>query len=52
MRLLKKDLSYSKFEHPDLENEPSLAEASFDRLSNLYDVIQSLDATHRIPLIL
>ena len=52
MRLLKKDSSYSKFEHPDLENEPSLAEESVERLSNLYDVIQSLDDTHRIPLIL
>lgn len=52
MRLLKKDSSYSKFEHPDLENEPSLAEESVERLTNLYDVIQSLDDTHRIPLIL
>ena len=52
MRLLKKDAPYSKFEHPDLENEPSLAEESFDSLSDLYDVIQSLDDAHRIPLIL
>jgi RNA polymerase sigma factor (sigma-70 family) len=52
MRLLKKDSSYSKFEHPDLENEPSLAVESFDTLSDLYDVIQSLDDAHRIPLIL
>lgn len=52
MRLLKKDSPYSKFEHPDLENEPSLAEESFDSLSDLYDVIQSLDDAHRIPLIL
>ena len=33
-------------------NEPSLAAESFDSLSDLYDVIQSLDDAHRIPLIL
>lgn len=52
MRLLKKNSFYSKFEHPDLENEPSIAEESFDSLSDLYTVIQSLDDAHRIPLIL
>jgi RNA polymerase sigma-70 factor (ECF subfamily) len=52
MRLLKKDSSYSKFEHPDLENEPTLAEESFDSLSDLYDLIQSLDDVQRIPLLL
>lgn len=52
MRLLKKNSSYSKFEHPDLENEPTLAEESFDSLSDLYDLIQSLDDAHRIPLVL
>lgn len=52
LRLLKKEAPLSKFEHPDLENEPSLAEASFDHLSDLYDMIQSLDDAHRIPLIL
>ncbi|MFC6040986.1 RNA polymerase sigma factor [Paenisporosarcina macmurdoensis] len=52
MRLLKKDSAYSKFEHPDLENDPSLPVESVNRLSNLYEVIQSLDDTQRIPLIL
>ena len=52
LRLLKKESPLSKFEHPDLENDPSLAEEFFDHLSNLYDMIQSLDDTHRIPIIL
>lgn len=52
LRLLKKESPLSKFEHPDLENDPSIAEESFDRLSELYDTIQSLDDAHRIPLIL
>lgn len=52
LRLLKKEAPLSKFEHPDLENDPSLAEESFDQLSDLYDTIQSLDDAHRIPLIL
>jgi RNA polymerase sigma factor (sigma-70 family) len=51
LRFLKKESSLSKFEL-DLENEPSLAEESFDHLSDLYDTIQSLDDTHRIPIIL
>ena len=51
-RYLKKESSLSKFGHPDLENAPSLAEESFDHLSDLYDTIQSLQDTHRIPLIL
>ncbi|MFJ7934041.1 RNA polymerase sigma factor [Sporosarcina sp. NPDC096371] len=52
LRLLKKESPLSKFEHPDLENDPSFAEQSFDHLSDLYDTIQSLDDAHRIPLIL
>jgi RNA polymerase sigma factor (sigma-70 family) len=52
LRLLKKESPLSKFEHPDLENDPSLAKESFDHLSDLYDTIQSLDDRHRIPLIL
>lgn len=52
LRLLKKEAPLSKFEHADLENDPSLAEESFDQLSDLYDTIQSLDDVHRIPLIL
>ena len=52
MRLLKKDSTYSKFEHHDLENEPSIADNSSVSLSDLYNVIQSLDDAHRIPLIL
>ncbi|WP_342514056.1 RNA polymerase sigma factor [Sporosarcina sp. FSL K6-1522] len=52
LRLLKKEAPLSKFEHPDLENDPALAEQSFDHLADLYDTIQSLDDAHRIPLIL
>ena len=52
LRLLKKESPLTKFEHSDLENDPSLAEQSFDHLSVLYDTIQSLDDAHRIPLIL
>ncbi|MEK5040256.1 RNA polymerase sigma factor [Sporosarcina sp. FSL K6-3457] len=52
LRLLKKESPLSKFEQPDLENDPALAEQSFDHLSDLYDTIQSLDDLHRIPLIL
>lgn len=52
LRLLKKEAPLSKFEHADLENDPSLAEKSFDQLSDLYDTIQSLDDAHRIPIIL
>ncbi len=52
LRLLKKESPLSKYEHPDLENEPSLAVESFDHLSDLYDTIQALDDGHRIPLIL
>jgi RNA polymerase sigma factor (sigma-70 family) len=52
LRLLKKESPLSKFEHPELENDPSLAEESFDHLSDLYDTIQSLDDMHRIPIIL
>lgn len=52
LRLLKKESPLAKFEQPDLENNPSLAEQSFDQLADLYDTIQSLDDIHRIPLIL
>ena len=52
LRFLKKESPLSKFELPDLENDPSLAEESFDHLSDLYDTIQSLDDIHRIPIIL
>lgn len=52
LRLLKKESPLSQFEQPDLENALSLAEESFDHLSDLYDTIQSLDDIHRIPLIL
>src|SRR3954454_2985409 len=47
LRYLKKESPLSKFEHPDLENDPSLAVESFDHLSDLYDTIQSLDDMHR-----
>ena len=49
LRLLKKESPLSKFEHPDLENDPSLAEESFDHLSDLYDTIQSLDDSASDP---
>ncbi|WP_186668377.1 RNA polymerase sigma factor [Sporosarcina sp. BP05] len=52
LRFLKKESPLSKFEHSDLENDPSLAEESSDHLSDLYDTIQSLDDMHRIPIIL
>ncbi|MBO1911627.1 sigma-70 family RNA polymerase sigma factor, partial [Microvirga sp. 3-52] len=52
LRLLKKESPLSKYEHPDLENNPALSEESFDHLSDLYAIIQSLDDAHRIPLIL
>ena len=51
LRLLKKEAPLSKFA-PDVENNPSLSEESFDQLSDLYTTIQSLDDAHRIPLIL
>ncbi|KXH83770.1 RNA polymerase sigma factor [Sporosarcina sp. HYO08] len=52
LRLMKKEKMLSKFEHPDLENDPTIAMESFDELSSLYDTIQSLDDIHRVPLIL
>lgn len=52
LRLLKKEAPLSKIGQIDIENNPALIEESFDRLSDLYDTIQSLDDTHRIPLIL
>jgi len=52
MRLLKKNSSSSKFIHADIENNPGIAEESLDGLSDLYDVIQSLEDAIRIPLIL
>lgn len=50
LRLLKRETPLSNIE--TLENDPSLAEESFDQLTELYDVIQALDDSHRIPLIL
>lgn len=50
LRLLKKETPLSNIE--TVENDPSLAEESFDQLTELYDVIQALDDSHRIPLIL
>lgn len=52
LRLLKKESSLSTFEHPNLENNSAISIESFDRLSILYNTIQSLDDIHRIPLIL
>lgn len=52
LRLLKKESPLSKFEQPDLENDPALAKQSFDHLSDLYNTIQSLNDLHRIPLII
>ncbi len=52
LRLLKKDVHYSKFEHTNLENEPLLTEESFGALDDLYDMIQSLSNDQRIPVIL
>lgn len=52
LRLMKKEYPLIKVEPSDLENNPSLKEESFNQLSDLYDVIQSLDDSHRIPLIL
>lgn len=52
LRLLKKDALFSNFKLTDLENDPSLAQGSFDQLADLYDTIQSLGDAHRIPLIL
>lgn len=50
LRLMKKEVA--KLELLDIEDNPSLSEESFDQLSDLYDVIQSLDDIYRIPLIL
>ncbi|MGN7385931.1 RNA polymerase sigma factor [Sporosarcina sp. SAFN-015] len=50
LRLLKKESPLSNIE--TIENDPSLAENSFDQLAELYDIIQALDDSHRIPLIL
>ena len=51
LRLMDKEALLVKVEPSDLEDNPTLAAESFDQLSNLYDVIQSLDDHHRIPLI-
>lgn len=48
--LLRKEALLSTIE--PIENNSLLVEKSFDQLSNLYDTIQSLDDSHRIPLIL
>ncbi|WP_432363141.1 RNA polymerase sigma factor [Sporosarcina sp. UB5] len=50
LRLMKKESPLSTIE--SVENDLSLAEESFDQLTELYDVIQALDDSHRIPLIL
>lgn len=50
LRLMKKESPLSNIE--SVENDPSLSEESFDQLTELYDVIQALDDSHRIPLIL
>ena len=49
---IKKESSLSKFIHTDLEDTLPLAEEFSDKLSDLYDTIQSLDDAHRIPLML
>ncbi len=50
LRLLKRESPLSNIE--SVENDPSLSEESFDQLTELYDMIQALDDSHRIPLIL
>lgn len=52
LRLMKKESSLVNFSPSDLANNAALAEASFDHLADLYNVIQSLDDGHRIPIIL
>lgn len=50
LRLMKKESPLFTVE--TLDNDPSIAVESFDQLTELYDVIQALDDSHRIPLIL
>lgn len=50
LRLMKKETPLSTIETH--ENDPSLTEESFDQLTDLYEVIQTLDEHNRIPLIL
>lgn len=52
LRLINKETSLVKVEPSNLDDNPALVEKSFDQLSDLYDIIQSLDDLHRIPLIL
>lgn len=52
LRVMNKEKSLVKVEPSNLDDNPALAEESFDQLSDLYDIIQSLDDLHRIPLIL
>ena len=52
LRLLKKNSMFSKFEHSNLENEPSIVDTSIPETSDLYEEIKDLDDVHRIPLIL
>lgn len=52
LRLMNKETTFIKAAPSDLENNATLAEESFDQLSDLYGIIQSLDDLHRIPLIL
>lgn len=51
-RLLKKESKMSRVDHPDLENDPHLAEDPKESCSDLYGVIQTLSDMYRIPLIL
>ncbi|MCM3744476.1 sigma-70 family RNA polymerase sigma factor [Sporosarcina luteola] len=50
LRLLKRESPLLNID--SIENEPSLAEKSFEQLTELYDIIQALDDSIRIPLIL
>ena len=52
LRILKKNSMYSKFEHPNLEKEPSNEDKPIPQSSDLYEEIQELDDAFRIPLIL
>lgn len=51
-RLLKKEAKLSGFHHPDLENDPRVAEPSYENLAELIRTIQNLKDLYRIPLIL
>lgn len=51
-RLLKKEAKLSGYHHPDLENDPRVAEPSSENLAELIRTIQNLKDLYRIPLIL